>query len=300
LNKTLISIVGPTAIGKTSLSIALAKYLDCEILSCDSRQFFKEMQIGTAVPSAAELAEVPHHFIQNRSIHEDYSVGQFEKDALSLLDQLFKTNNYVVMVGGSGLYVDAVLKGLDYFPDVDPAIRTNLNNLLKKDGLNSLQKQLENLDSETYQTIDIQNPHRLIRALEVCLGTGKKYSHFKNKTKTPRNFTALKIGLDAPREIIYQRIEQRVDLMIQDGLVEEAKKLYPFKELNALQTVGYRELFSYFDKNCTLDFAISEIKKNTRRFAKRQNTWFKKDKETQWFNYQTNHKEISNVIAKPR
>lgn len=296
MNKTLITVVGPTAIGKTSLSIVLAKHFSCEIISCDSRQFYKEMQIGTAVPSEEELVEVPHHFIQNRSIQDQYSVGQFEKEALSLLDLLFTKNNFVVMVGGSGLYVDAILKGLDYFPKVDPDVRKSLNQLLQKDGIETLQAQLEYLDPESYQSIDIQNPHRVIRALEICLGTAKKYSHFKNKPKTPRNFNSIKIGLNAPREIIYQRIEQRVDSMIQEGLIDEAKKLYPFKELNALQTVGYRELFSYFDKTFTLDFAISEIKKNTRRFAKRQNTWFKKDSEIQWFDYETNYKEITDKI----
>lgn len=296
MNKTLITIVGPTAIGKTSLSIVLAKHLDCEIVSCDSRQFYKEMQIGTAVPSDEELAEVPHHFIQNRSIHDNYNVGQFEKDALDLLDKLFETNNYIVMVGGSGLYVDAVLKGLDYFPEIEPKIRTELNELLEKDGLETLQAQLEYLDPETYQSIDIQNPHRVIRALEVCLGSQKKYSYFKNKAKKPRNFTSIKIGLDAAREVIYQRIAQRVDSMIKNGLLEEAKKLHPYKELNALQTVGYRELFSYFENAITLEFALSEIKKNTRRFAKRQNTWFKKDKEILWFDYKTDYKEIINTV----
>ena len=296
MNKTLITIVGPTAIGKTSLSIAIAKYFGCEIVSCDSRQFYKEMKIGTAVPSETELDQVKHHFIQNRSIHEAYSVGQFEKDAFVVLNQLFKKHNTVVMVGGSGLYVDAVLKGLDHFPEIAPHIREELNQLLQKDGLETLQAQLEYLDPKTYNDIDIQNPHRVIRALEVCLGSGEKYSHYKNKPKEIRNFKSIKIGLDANRETIYQRIEQRVDSMISEGLLDEAKKLYPHKELNALQTVGYRELFDYFDATFTLDFAIAEIKKNTRRFAKRQNTWFKKDKEISWFDYQTDFKDIIEQI----
>jgi len=295
---TLISIVGATAIGKTSLSFAIAEHLECEIISCDSRQFYKEMEIGTAVPTAEELATVPHHFIQNRSIHDSYSVGQFEQDALALLEQLFTKNKFVVMVGGSGLYVDAVLNGLDYFPEVDPQIRSNLNKLLEKDGLETLQAQLEYLDPESFAKIDIQNPHRVIRALEICLGTDHTFSYYKNKPKTPRNFKSIKIGLDAPREIIYQRIEQRVDSMIQNGLLDEVKKLKPFKELNALQTVGYRELFSYFDDKFTLAEAISEIKKNTRRFAKRQNTWFRKDQEIKWFNYQTDSKDIIKEITK--
>ncbi len=288
----LITIVGATAIGKTSLSIALAKHYNCDIISCDSRQFYKEMRIGTAVPSDEELAQAPHHFIQNRSIHEAYNVGQFEKDALKQLDKLFKKNNTVIMVGGSGLYVDAVLKGLDYFPKVAPEIREQLNEQLKVDGIETLQAQLEYLDPETYDTIDTSNPHRLIRALEICMGAEKKYSEYKNQPKALRNFHSTLIGLDAPRETIYKRIEQRVAIMLEDGLLEEAKSLYPHKELNALQTVGYRELFSYFDGDFTLDFAISEIKKNTRRFAKRQNTWFKKDKNITWFDFETAYEEI--------
>jgi len=292
----LISIVGPTAIGKTSLSIALARHFGCEILSADSRQFYKEMQIGTAVPNKNELAAAQHHFIQSRSIHENYSVGQFEKDAIQLLEALFIKTNIVVMVGGSGLYIDAVLKGLDYFPAVASSIRKQLNQQYLEKGIESLQKQLKELDPETYVTIDYQNPHRLIRALEVCLGTGKKYSFYKNKPKKTRSFIPIKIGLDANRDFIYQRIEKRVDLMLEEGLLDEAKSLYPHKTLNALQTVGYRELFSYFDRDCSLDFAIAEIKKNTRRFAKRQNTWFKKDEEIRWFTYPFNLKKIISYV----
>lgn len=296
MNNYLISIVGATAIGKTSLSIALAKHFNTAIISCDSRQFYKEMRIGTAVPSEKELLEAPHFFIQNRSIHDKYSVGQFEKEALVKINQLFENNTIVVLVGGSGLYVDAVLKGLDYFPEIDPEIRAVLNEQLQEDGLESLQAQLEYLDPKTYASIDIKNPHRVIRALEVCLGSGKKYSHYKNKKKTSRNFTAIKIGIDADRTIIYRRIEERVDLMIHEGLLEEAKRLHQHKELNALQTVGYRELFNYFDGEFTLDFALSEIKKNTRRFAKRQNTWFKKDTEIKWFDYKEDYAEVIKYI----
>jgi tRNA dimethylallyltransferase len=254
------------------------------------------MSIGTAVPSEEELAQVPHHFIHNLSINDNYSVGQFEKDALAKLEQLYKKNNLVVLVGGSGLYFDALLKGLDYFPDVNPEIRKQLNEQLQADGLESLQAQLEYLDSEAYNSIDIQNPHRVIRALEICLGTEKNYSFYKNKVKNPRNFTPIKIGLDADRTIIYKRIEQRVDLMIEKGLVKEAKELFPHRKLNALQTVGYRELFEYFEGHHSLEFAISEIKKNTRRFAKRQNTWFKKDTEIKWFDYLTDNKKIIKYI----
>ena len=257
----LITIVGPTAIGKTALSIQLAQHFNTEIISCDSRQFYKEMSIGTAVPSADELAAVPHHFIQNRSVFNAYSVGQFERDALMKLEELFQKNNIVIMVGGSGLYIDAVLKGLDYFPDVAPEIRKNLNNELEENGIKSLQEQLKDLDLETYNTIALDNPHRLIRALEICIGSGLPYSSFKNKPKAPRKFTALKIGLNADRPILYDIINQRVDCMIENGLLEEATSLYPNKELNALQTVGYRELFSYLDGTITKEFAIEEIKK---------------------------------------
>lgn len=293
----LITIVGPTAIGKTALSIQLANYFKADIISCDSRQFYKEMTIGTAVPNADELASAVHHFVQNRSIFDDYNVGSFERDALSKLDELFQKNPVQIMVGGSGLYVDAVLKGLDYFPDVDPKIREELTNQLQEKGIETLQEKLKELDPETYYSIAIDNPHRIMRALEICIGAETPYSTFKNKPKTPRNFTSIKIGLNAEREVIYNRINERVDNMLANGLLEEAEKLYPNKDLNALQTVGYRELFSFFDGEFTQEFAISEIKKNTRRFAKRQGTWFKKDEETLWFDYQTNINEIITKIS---
>ena len=294
-NNFLITIVGPTAIGKTALSIQLANHFKSAIISCDSRQFYKEMTIGTAVPDADELAAAAHHFIQNRSIFEDYNVGSFERDTLTKLDDLFKENPIQIMVGGSGLYVDAVLKGLDYFPEVDPKIREALTLKLEKEGVEVLQEQLKELDPETYNVIELQNPKRVMRALEVCTGSGIPYSTFKNKPKAPRNFTSIKIGLDADREIIYNRINMRVDNMLENGLLEEAKNLYQHKGLNALQTVGYRELFSYFDGDFTKEFAVSEIKKNTRRFAKRQGTWFKRDETTLWFDYKT---EINTIIAK--
>ncbi len=290
---TLITIVGATAIGKTALSIKLAQHFNCDIISCDSRQFYKEMTIGTAVPEPEELAAAPHHFIQNRSVFEDYSVGQFEKDTLAKLDELFSKKAIQIMVGGSGLYVDAVLKGLDYFPDVDPQIRIDLTIELENKGIEYLQKKLKELDIEAYNTIAIDNPHRLIRALEICIGTGKTYSSFKNKPKTPRNFQSIKIGLTADREIMYDRINRRVDIMIEKGLIEEAKKLHPHKNLNALQTVGYRELFEYFEGNFTKEFAIEEIKKNSRRFAKRQGTWFRKDSNILWFDFQ---EDVQNII----
>lgn len=297
--KYLITIVGPTAIGKTALSIKLAQHFNTEIISCDSRQFFKEMTIGTAVPEPEEQAAALHHFIQNKSIHQEYSVGHFEREALEKLDDLFAKHKIVIMVGGSGLYVDAVLNGLDYFPTIDPTIRETLNKKLETEGLESLQNQLKELDLETYNEIAIDNPHRIIRALEVCIGSGQTYSSFKNKPKTPRNFTPIKIGLTADREIIYDRINRRVDIMLDRGLLKEAKELYPLKELNALQTVGYRELFDFFDEKTDFDFAVQEIKKNSRRFAKRQMTWFKRDEKTLWFDYLTDVSEIiKNIDSK--
>ncbi|APY11930.1 tRNA (adenosine(37)-N6)-dimethylallyltransferase MiaA [Seonamhaeicola sp. S2-3] len=289
----LISVIGPTAIGKTSLSIKLAQHFNTEIISADSRQFFKEMQIGTAAPNDDELAAAKHHFIHHKSIHENYNVGAFERDAIEKLDTLFKKRPVIIMVGGSGLYVNAVTKGLDNFPDVDGSIREHLNEKLKNGGLETLQNQLKNLDEASYNSIAIDNPHRVIRALEICIGTGKPYSSFLNKAKVKRHFKTITIGLTADRDIIYNRINQRVDIMMEMGLLKEVETLIPYKNLNALNTVGYKELFKYFDGEWTLDFAISEIKKNTRRFAKRQLTWFKKNKETLWFDYQS---PIKNII----
>ncbi|WP_282136207.1 tRNA (adenosine(37)-N6)-dimethylallyltransferase MiaA [Seonamhaeicola maritimus] len=283
--KYLISIIGPTAIGKTALSIKLAQHFNTDIISADSRQFFREMLIGTAAPSLEELASAKHHFIHHKSIHDDYNVGAFERDAIEKLNALFKKKNIIIMVGGSGLYVDAVTKGLDYFPDVDSYIREDLNNRLKTEGLESLRKQLKELDEISYNTIAIDNPHRVIRALEICIGTGKPYSSFLKGPKKQRNFKTITIGLNAERETIYERINQRVDIMVKDGLLNEVEALIPNKSLNALNTVGYKELFKYFDGEWTLDFAVSEIKKNTRRFAKRQLTWFKKNEDAIWFDY---------------
>ncbi|WP_338730856.1 tRNA (adenosine(37)-N6)-dimethylallyltransferase MiaA [Mangrovimonas cancribranchiae] len=294
--KYLIAIVGPTAIGKTALSIKLAKHFNTEILSADSRQFFKEMQIGTAAPTPEELSKAKHHFIHNKSITDNYSVGAFEKDAISLLNNLFITKDVVVLVGGSGLYVDAVVNGLDDFPKVDTSIRETLNNTLKKDGLEKLQEQLKHVDLEAYNTIAIDNPHRVIRALEISLGTGKPYSSFLNQKNKNRNFNTIYIGLTADREIIYNRINKRVDIMVEEGLLNEVKTLHPHKTLNALNTVGYKELFKFLESEWTLDFAISEIKKNTRRFAKRQLTWYRKNPEIHWFDFETKPEIIFQTI----
>ncbi|TXE17459.1 tRNA (adenosine(37)-N6)-dimethylallyltransferase MiaA [Psychroserpens burtonensis] len=294
----LISIVGPTAIGKTALSIKLAKYFNTEIISADSRQFYQEMQIGTAAPTLAELAAVPHHFIKQISVDSYYNVGAFEKDAISLLTELYIKHDIVIMVGGSGLYVNAVTKGLDEFPEVNPDIRDVLNSRFKNDGLEGLQFQLKELDPKAYNKIAIDNPQRLIRALEVCLSSGKPYSSFLTSENKKRDFETITIGITANREIIYDRINRRVDLMIEDGLLGEVEDLLPKKHQNALNTVGYKELFNVLEKQWTLAFAISEIKKNTRRFAKRQLTWFKKNEETIWFDYEVDLKTIIESINK--
>lgn len=282
MEKTLLSVVGPTAIGKTTTAISIARHFDTDIISSDSRQFYKEMEIGTAVPSPEELVLAQHHFIQHKSILENYSVGDFEMDALQLLEILFKKKDVVVMVGGSGLYNDAVIKGLDKFPPIDPDIRKQLNKSLKKDGLQFLKSELQKRDPTYFDKMDQENPHRLIRALEVCIGTGRPYSSFLSQKKKTRTFRTISIGLDANRQLVYDRINSRVDRMVTNGLIAEAKGLERHKELNALKTVGYNELFNFFEGKWTLDFAISEIKKNTRRFAKRQMTWFRKNKDTLW------------------
>ncbi len=295
--------MGPTAIGKTSLSIALAQHYDCEIISCDSRQFFKEMSIGTAVPNKEELSEAKHHFIHNKSIFENYTVGDFEKEAISKLDELYKTYDFAILVGGSGLYVDAVLKGFDAFPEIENSVREQVNADYEKLGITYLQQKLQELDSDYFDTITIenpqtlQNPQRMMRFVEVCIGSGKPYSSFMNKTKNSRNFTPIIIGLEADREKIYERINQRVEIMINEGLLAEAEKVFPNKHLNALQTVGYRELFDYFEGKITLEFAIEEIKKNTRRFAKRQLTWFKRNEATKWFDYLESQNKVTDYIA---
>ncbi|MBP4142440.1 tRNA (adenosine(37)-N6)-dimethylallyltransferase MiaA [Flavobacterium sp. P4023] len=300
--KYLITIVGPTAIGKTSWSIILANYFNCEILSCDSRQFFKEMSIGTAVPSISELAAAKHHFIQNKSVFENYTVGDYEKEALSKLEELFLTNDHAILVGGSGLYVDAILKGFDEFPEIDTSLRTAVNSSYEKLGIGYLQQKLQELDPTYYAVLNLenpqtlQNPQRMMRFVEVCLGSGKPYSSFLNQKEKTRNFTPILIGLEADRKIIYNRINERVDTMMSEGLLAEAKKLYAYRDLNALQTVGYRELFSYFHHAISLEFAIEEIKKNTRRFSKRQLTWFKRNEKTKWFDFETPIEKVISYI----
>lgn len=296
--KFLIAVTGPTAIGKTDLAIVLAKHYNTAVLSADSRQFYREMTIGTAVPNVAELREVPHHFIQHRSIFEPYSVGDYERDALARLKTLFEDKNIVVLAGGSGLYLDAVSKGLDDFPPVSRQIRAELKLKLEHEGIESLQEQLKTLDPLHYNRIDLANPHRLMRALEICLGTGRPYSGFLAQGNRQRPFQTIAIGLSADRETLYSRINLRVDKMIEDGLLEEAKQLYGYRNLNALQTVGYKELFCYFDGDYSLEEAVSEIKKNTRRFAKRQLTWFRKNEDIHWVSHLAPVPEALEIIDK--
>lgn len=296
--KTLIALVGPTAIGKTSLSIKLAKYFQTDIVSADSRQFFKEMHIGTATPTEDELQTARHHFIKHKSIFESYTVGDFERDAIAKLEGLFKKKDLVIMVGGSGLYVDAVIQGLDDFPEVDGKIREALMRQLQDSGIQSLQEDLERLDPEYHKKVDLENPHRLVRALEVCLSSNRPYSSFLGKEAAERGFRTVYLGMRAPRETVYERINSRVDAMIEKGLVEEARALYAHRGLNALQTVGYKELFSYFDGDSTLEFAVSEIKKNTRRFAKRQLTWYRKNDSILWVDYDATFDTIISELEK--
>ncbi|WP_183874266.1 tRNA (adenosine(37)-N6)-dimethylallyltransferase MiaA [Pedobacter sp. AK017] len=282
-NKTLIVIVGPTGIGKTALAISLARHFSTEIISADSRQFFKEMEIGTAKPSAEELSAAPHHFINSHSIKTFFSTGDFEVQAIELISQLFKEHDLLIMVGGSGLYIDAVCKGLDDLPETDLNIREQLNQQLAAEGLESIKKMLSEADPEYYQKVDQSNPQRIIRGLEFYLSTGTKLSAHLTNSKKVRPFNIIKIGLNMERSELYQRINQRVDQMMEMGLLDEVKSLLPYRKYNALHTVGYTELFSYLDGEITLQQAIDHIKQNTRRFAKRQLTWFRRDDSTAWF-----------------
>lgn len=282
LNKTLIVVVGPTAIGKTALAVQLAQFYQTEIISADSRQFFKEMNIGTAKPSPAELDAVPHHFINSHSIQNLFSTGDFEVEALELMDQLFKSHDQLIMVGGSGLYINAVCNGLDDLPEIDLNIRAQLNEKLASEGLASIQNQLKELDPEYFAKVDQQNPQRMIRGLEVVLFTGKKLSSLLTSNKKKRPFNMIKIGLNTDRSLLYQRINDRVDQMMEAGLLDEVKQLLPYRKYNALNTVGYSELFDYLDGNTDLESAVAMIKQNTRRFAKRQLTWFRRDDDTFW------------------
>ncbi|MEJ2585795.1 MAG: tRNA (adenosine(37)-N6)-dimethylallyltransferase MiaA [Robiginitalea sp.] len=292
----LVSISGPTGIGKTDWAIRLARHYNTEILSVDSRQFYREMHIGTAVPSREELQAAPHHFIQHRSIHGSYSVGDFRREALDRMQELFQHHRLLILAGGSGLYLDAITKGLDEFPKVDPQIRKELTARYEKSGVGPLQRLLAEKDPAYHRRVDLNNPHRLIRALEICLGAGKPFSSFIGNRKAPGFFTHIPLALQADREIVYQRIESRVDRMMEAGLLEEARALFPFRELAALQTVGYQELFDYFEGRWDLETAVQEIKKNTRRFAKRQGTWLRRDPEIHWVAYNAPEKQVIRYI----
>ncbi|MCR8559745.1 tRNA (adenosine(37)-N6)-dimethylallyltransferase MiaA [Mucilaginibacter sp. BJC16-A38] len=282
-SKTLIVIAGPTASGKTAAAIEIAKHYNTVVISADSRQFYREMSIGTAKPTSRELNEVKHYFIDSLSIAETYTAGDYEKQCLDLLEELFKTHPLVVLAGGSGLFIKAVCEGFDEFPEVDPDVRERLNNELTNYGLTHLQEKLKTVDPDYSSSVDISNPQRIIRALEVFEGTGRPYSSYRKLTSNNRPFNIIKLGLNMERPVLYQRINQRVDDMVRQGLVDEVKSLLPYRQLNALNTVGYSELFDYFDGKTDLNTAIELIKQNTRRFAKRQMTWFGKDKEILWF-----------------
>ncbi|MDY3528544.1 tRNA (adenosine(37)-N6)-dimethylallyltransferase MiaA [Riemerella anatipestifer] len=294
--RTLISVVGPTGIGKTELAIKIAQFFGTEILSCDSRQFFKEMPIGTAAPSKEELAVVPHHFIGHLSITEDYSIGRYEKEALALLDKLFQQYKVVVMVGGSGMYEKAVVEGLNDLPKANEDYIKELEQILNKEGIEALQKQLEAQDEAYYQQVDKDNPRRLIRALDIIKQTGKPYSEIIAETKPKRDFNTIRIVLTAPREIIYERINQRVDRMMEKGLLDEVKGLLQYQDRVALNTVGYTELFNYLNGDWELDFAVSEIKKNSRRYAKRQMTWNRKLPHLIELPYQYSNEELVSLL----
>ena len=281
--KTLIVVAGPTAIGKTAAAIQLARHFDTAIISADSRQFYREMSIGTAKPTEEELAQAKHYFVNSHSITDLFTVADFEKQALTLLDELFLTNNVVIMAGGSGLYIKALYEGFDEIPSVAPEIREALNKEFFESGIHLLQEKLKLADPVYFATVDLSNPQRIIRALEVFEGTGKPFSSYRTAKTIKRPFQIIKIGLNLPRELLYQRINSRVDVMVEQGLVQEVQNLLPYKHLNALNTVGYSEIFDYLDGKTNFNAAVELIKQNTRHFAKRQLTWFGKDKEIHWF-----------------
>lgn len=281
--KYLIIIVGPTAAGKTVTSIKIAKTFNTEIISADSRQIYKELKIGTCAPDDLQLSQVPHHFIQHISIHDFYNVSTYELEALTLLDKLFKTKNIIIMTGGSGLYINVICYGIDDFPPVDPDLRKELLEKLEKEGIESLRFDLKRIDPVYYSKVDLHNPNRILKALEIYYTTGLPYSSFLTSPAKERPFHIIKIGLNVDRQELYARINSRVDLMINNGLIDEAKALYPYRHLNALKTVGYKEAFEYLENKINLEKAIELIKRNTRHYARRQLTWFNRDKSITWF-----------------
>ncbi|MDR3236377.1 MAG: tRNA (adenosine(37)-N6)-dimethylallyltransferase MiaA [Prevotellaceae bacterium] len=291
---TLIVVLGATGVGKTVAAVALAQQLGTEIVSCDSRQLYREMPVGTAAPTAAQRAAVPHHFIASHSIRQPYTAGRYETEALAVLDTLFATHRTALMVGGSGLYIDAVCRGIDDFPDADPILRQTLTERCLHEGLDSLRRELKTLDEESYRSLDLQNSHRIIRALEVTIATGKPYSSLKKNCRKERPFRIVKIGLQLPRETLYDRINHRVRQMMDDGWIDEARSLYPFRHLPALNTVGYKELFEYFDGKTNLDQTIALIQQHTRNYAKKQCSYWARDNDIQW----TRSLNIENGVLK--
>jgi tRNA dimethylallyltransferase len=282
LKKTLIVLVGPTAVGKTSLSIELAQELDCPIISTDSRQFYKEMTIGTAKPTAEELNQAEHHFINSRSIHDRYTAGMFEADAISTLNKIFQNHDVCIAVGGSGLYINALCYGIDDIPASDE-VREVLHKRWKTEGLESLQEEVKQIDPEFYENSDMQNPRRVMRALEVYILTGKKYSSYRKNQNKKRPFNCIWLGLEMDTEVLYERINQRVDKMVENGLIEEVRSLLPHKDLKSMKTVGYQEIVDFLEHKTTKEQAIELVKRNSRRFAKKQFTWFRKNEEVRWF-----------------
>ena len=294
-NKHLIVLAGPTASGKTATAIKLAKAFDAEIISADSRQFYKELSIGTAAPTAEELAQVKHHFVHNLSIEDKYDVADYEKDVLSYLKQYFKTKNVAIMTGGSGLFIDAVCNGLDEIPDISDEIRAKVTKMLDDGGIEALQNEVERVDYDYFQIVDKQNPRRLQRALEVYYQTGRPYSTFRKRNVVERDFDIIKLAILWDRDKLIERINKRVDQMMADGLLDEVKSVYPKRHLNSLNTVGYKELFDYIDGKCTLEQAVEQIKINTRQYAKRQMTWLRKNGDYQWFTIEETD-EIFNAL----
>ena len=295
MKKKLITISGQTASGKTNLSIRLAQNLNCSIISCDSRQFYKEMSIGTAVPSKLELSKANHYFIHHKSVKDKYTIGDFQNDALKLIENLFKKDDFIVLTGGSGMYMDAVVNGIDAFPKIKLGVRELLNEKYNSKGVLFLKNKLKELDPEHHDIVDVNNHRRLIRALEVCISTGKPYSSFLNKKNKKYDFEIINFCIKVDRELLYKKINYRVDKMISDGLIKEAKTLLKFKDLNSLNTVGYKELFEYFKGNLTKSQAIEKIKQNTRRYAKRQMTWLK-NKNLIWVKNNIEIDEIKRFI----
>jgi len=294
--KNLISVVGPTGIGKTKLAIDLARHFNTEIVSCDSRQFFKEMKIGTAAPSGEELAAAPHHFIGNLSVEDYYSIGQYEEDALQKLSELFKTHDTVILVGGSMMYEKAVIEGLNDLPEANAGNQEKLQKIMDEEGIEKLQNILKELDPDYFSIVDIHNHRRLLRAIDVIWQTDKKYSEQIAVSQDSRDFNVIRIGIDAPREELYDRINRRVDIMMEKGLLDEVRGLEKFKGLTALNTVGYAELFKYFDGEWDLDFAVSEIKKNSRRYAKRQLTWYRKADDIHYLPLGYSEKDFEDLL----